>query len=47
MQLELFAGADNLLNQRYSLGDDLNAVGGRYYNPAPGRNYFGGLNVKF
>ncbi|MBD1392730.1 TonB-dependent receptor [Mucilaginibacter glaciei] len=44
-RLELYAGADNLLNQKYSLGNDLNAVGNRYYNPAPPRNYFVGMNV--
>ncbi len=43
----LFVGADNLLDQKYSLGNDLNAYGGRYYNPAPARNYFGGLKVFF
>jgi iron complex outermembrane receptor protein len=47
VSLELFAGADNLLNQSYSLGNDLNAIGGRYYNPAPLRNYFGGLALTF
>jgi len=47
MQLELFAGADNLLNQHYSLGNDLNAAGNRYYNPAALRNFFAGINVKF
>lgn len=44
---ELFAGADNLLDVSYSLGNDLNAFGGRYFNPAPGRNYFAGLRVTF
>jgi len=43
--MNIFAGADNLLNQSYSLGNDLNAVGNRYYNPAPGRNYFGGISL--
>lgn len=43
--IELFAGADNLLNQKYSLGNDLNAIGNRYYNPSPPRNYFFGVNV--
>jgi iron complex outermembrane recepter protein len=38
--LELSAGADNLLNEKYSSGNDLNAAGRRYYNPAPVRNYF-------
>ncbi|MCW3073683.1 MAG: hypothetical protein JWP69_752 [Flaviaesturariibacter sp.] len=33
-------GADNLLNQRYTLGADVNGFGGRYYNPAPGRNFY-------
>ncbi len=44
---EIYAGADNLLNEKYSLGDDLNAVGNRYYNAAPLRNYYVGFNVVF
>ncbi|MBL7860409.1 MAG: TonB-dependent receptor plug domain-containing protein [Cyclobacteriaceae bacterium] len=40
---EFFVGADNLLDETYSLGNDLNAAAGRYYNVAPGRNYFGGI----
>lgn len=45
---ECFAGADNLLDQKYSLGNDLNAPAPafRYYNAAPGRNYFVGLKVR-
>lgn len=45
--LEISAGIDNLLNKKYSLGNDLNAFGNRYYNPSPKRNYFVGLNVNF
>jgi iron complex outermembrane receptor protein len=45
--LDFFAGIDNLLNQKYSLGNDLNAVGGRYFNAAPGRNYFAGVRINF
>ena len=45
--LELYLGADNLLNQHYSLGNDLNAFGGRYYNAAPLRNYYAGLSYTF
>jgi len=41
--IEIFAGVDNLLNQHYSLGNDLNAAGGRYFNAAATRNYYGGL----
>jgi iron complex outermembrane receptor protein len=46
-KLEIYAGADNLLNQHYSLGNDLNAVGSRYFNPSPLRNYFAGFNLIF
>lgn len=45
--VELFAGADNLLNQKYSLGSDLNAAAGRYFNAAPTRNYYGGMSLHF
>lgn len=44
-RIELFMGVDNLLDERYSLGNDLNAFGGRYYNPAMPRNYYAGLSV--
>jgi iron complex outermembrane receptor protein len=43
--VSLYVGADNLLNQFYSLGNDLNAVGNRYFNPAALRNYYGGLRI--
>lgn len=45
--IEIFAGADNIFNQVYSLGNDLNAFGGRYFNPAPERNYYGGVKIGF
>ena len=41
--LDFYAGIDNLLNETYSLGNDLNAFGGRYFNAAPLRNFFGGI----
>ncbi|MFB0944857.1 MAG: iron complex outermembrane receptor protein [Spirosomataceae bacterium] len=34
-----FVDGDNLLNQLYSLGNDNNAFGSRYFNPAPPRNF--------
>jgi iron complex outermembrane receptor protein len=46
-QFHLFAGIDNLLNQTYSLGNDINAVGKRYYNTATGRNVFAGIQYRF
>ena len=39
-------GADNLFNQRYSLGNDINGFGGRYYNAAAGRNYYVSLSLQ-
>lgn len=42
---QIFAGADNILNASYSLGNDLNAVGSRYYNPAPELNFYAGLSI--
>ena len=47
LALEVNAGVDNLLDQRYSLGNDLNAIGGRYYNAAPGINYFSAVSLWF
>ena len=45
--IHFFAGVDNALNQVYSLGNDINAVGKRYYNPATGRNCFAGIHFQF
>ncbi|MES1225716.1 MAG: TonB-dependent receptor, partial [Bacteroidota bacterium] len=42
-KLELYAGIDNVLNEHYSLGNDLNAAGNRFYNAAALRNYFVGI----
>lgn len=44
-RLEIFAGIDNALNEVYSLGNDLNAFGGRYYNAAMPRNYYAGITM--
>ena len=43
--LELFVGVDNLLDESYSLGNDLNAFAGRFYQPAPTRNLYGGVKL--
>ncbi|WP_156308004.1 TonB-dependent receptor [Sphingobacterium endophyticum] len=43
--LQIFAGADNLLNEKYSLGNDINAMGNRYFNAAPTRNFYAGIKV--
>jgi iron complex outermembrane receptor protein len=44
--VEIFGGVDNILNQKYSLGNDLNAVGNRYFNAAATRGFYGGLALK-
>jgi len=43
---ELFGGVNNLLNVNYSLGNDLNAANGRYFNSAAGINFYTGLSAK-
>lgn len=42
---EIFVGIDNALDKRYSLGNDLNAIGGRYFNAAAPRNFYVGVKV--
>ncbi|KQC00334.1 TonB-dependent receptor [Pedobacter sp. Hv1] len=44
--LAISFGINNLLNQTYSLGNDLNAANNRYFNPAPGINYDAGISIK-
>jgi iron complex outermembrane receptor protein len=45
-KLGAFIGVNNLFNQKYSLGNDLNAANGRYFNPAAGRNFYVGITAK-
>ncbi len=45
--LEIFTGVDNFLDELYSLGNDLNPFGGRFYQPAPARNWYGGIKLAF
>ena len=47
IRAEIFAGADNIFNTKYSLGNDINAAAGRYFNAAPGRNYYAGIIFHF
>jgi iron complex outermembrane receptor protein len=45
---EIYAGVDNLTGRRYSLGNDLNVrFGNRFYQPAPGRNFYAGVIAKY
>ena len=45
--MDLFAGVDNAFDVTYSLGNDINATGGRYFNAAPGVNYYGGVSFRY
>jgi iron complex outermembrane receptor protein len=47
LYLTLFTGVNNAFNAKYSLGDDINAAAGRYYNAAPTANYFVGLTINY
>jgi len=46
-EYNIFLMIDNLLNETYSLGNDINAYGGRFYNPAPRRNVTVGAAIRF
>jgi iron complex outermembrane receptor protein len=46
-KLDAYTGIDNAFNVKYSLGDDFNAAAGRYYNAAPGRNWYAGISCNF
>jgi iron complex outermembrane receptor protein len=46
-KINFYMGVDNLLDQTYSLGNDINAAAGRYYNAAPKRNYYFGIGFSF
>lgn len=45
--MELFIAADNIFDVKYSLGNDINAFGGRYYNAAPSFNMTAGIALHF
>ncbi|GAA4444944.1 TonB-dependent receptor [Pontibacter saemangeumensis] len=47
LALDIFGGAENLTDEKYSLGNDLNAFGGRFFQPATDRNFYGGIRVSY
>ena len=42
-----FIGIDNLFDERYNAWTIPNGFGGRYYDPSPGREVYGGVTVGF
>ena len=47
IDFDYFVLIDNLLNEKYSLGNDLNAFGSRFFNAAPTRNLHTGIVIEF
>lgn len=47
VRVKVFGGVDNLLDEDYSLGNDVNGFGGRFFNAAPRRNYYAALVVQW
>jgi len=47
ISLDLYGGANNLLDDEYSSMHGLNASFGAFYDPAPGRNFYGGISLKY
>ncbi len=47
LYMTFFTGVNNAFNAKYSLGDDINAAAGRYYNAAPTASYFVGLTINY
>lgn len=45
VNLRPFIGIDNLFNERYNGSTSANAFGARFYDPAPGRTFYVGLNI--
>ena len=45
--MDLFLAFDNILDEKYSLGNDINGFGGRYYNVAMPFNFAGGISLHF
>ena len=42
-----FIGIDNLFDERYNAWTIPNGFGGRYYDPSPGREVYGGVTIGF
>jgi iron complex outermembrane receptor protein len=42
-----YLGVNNLLNEHYSSNIRINAFGGAWYEPAPGRNFYAGVTARY
>ena len=46
-RIEPFIGINNLFDETYNANVRINAFGGRFYEPAPDRNVYAGVTVRF
>ena len=47
LDIEPFIGVSNVFDTDYTANVRINAFGGRYFEPGPDRNVFGGVSVRF
>ena len=47
IEIEPFIGIHNLANESYTANTRINAFGGRYYEPGPERNVYGGISFLY
>ena len=47
LDAEIYFSFDRSFNTPYSLGNDLNAAGNRFFNPSAPENYYGGVKLRF
>ncbi|MBA2563940.1 MAG: TonB-dependent receptor [Gemmatimonadetes bacterium] len=47
LEIQPFAGIDNLFDEEYSGSVVVNAVGSRFFEPSPGRSAYGGISVAY
>ena len=45
-EVQIFGAINNIANERYNSSVVINATGARYFEPAPGRNFYLGLQVR-
>jgi len=45
--LSPFVGVNNLTNEKYAGNVRINAFGGRYFEPAPERHFYGGVAIRY
>jgi iron complex outermembrane receptor protein len=46
-QVEPYLGINNLFDESYNSNIRINAFGGRFFEPAPVRNYYAGIVMRF